>query len=65
MQTIQELLNTVSRELTDEGPLRRWTQDDLVKYYNSAVAALATYRPDIFATTKTVTCVAGTRQTLP
>ncbi|MGL5726251.1 MAG: DUF6682 family protein, partial [Plesiomonas sp.] len=36
MQTIQELLNTVSRELTDEGPLRRWTQDDLVKYYNSA-----------------------------
>lgn len=65
MQTIQDLLATVSRELTDEGPLRRWTQDDLVKYYNSAVAALATYRPDIFATTKTVTCVAGTRQALP
>lgn len=65
MQTIQDLLATVSRELTDEGPLRRWTQDDLVKYYNGAVAALATYRPDIFATTKTVTCVAGTRQALP
>ena len=65
MQTILDMLNTAARELTDEGPVKRWTQVDLLKFYNSAVSAIANYRPDIFATTQTVTCVTGAKQALP
>ncbi|WP_421174106.1 DUF6682 family protein [Aeromonas enteropelogenes] len=64
MQTIKELLDLVSLELSDKLRLR-WTLDDLVVYYNAAVAAMANYRPDIFAHTHPFRCVAGTKQALP
>lgn len=64
MTTVLSVLNMVSRELTDESN-RSWTLASLVSYYNSALAAMANYRPDLFAHTLVHTCVAGTRQTLP
>lgn len=62
--TIKSILDTVSRELTDQARTS-WTLADLVGYYNSAIAAIANYRPDLFAETVAHISAAGTRQTLP
>lgn len=64
MTTIKDLLERASIELTDK-PRTYWSLDDLVHYYNSAIASIANYRPDLFSTTQTISCVAGTRQALP
>ena len=64
MTAITELLDRVSAELTDK-QRTAWSLDDLVHYYNSAIASIANYRPDIFATTTVFTCAAGTRQAMP
>lgn len=62
--TISELLDRISIELTDVGRVS-WSVGDLVSYYNSAIAAIANYRPDLFAVTRAISCQAGTRQALP
>lgn len=62
--TIKSILDTVSRELTDESRTV-WSLADMVGYYNSAIAAIANYRPDIFAETIPLSCAAGTRQDIP
>ena len=64
MTTIKDLLERVSIELTDITRVS-WSAADLVSYYNSAIAAIANYRPDVFAQTQEFTCVAGTRQAMP
>lgn len=64
MTPIKDLLDRVSIELTDK-MRTHWSLEDLVHYYNSAIASIANYRPDIFATTQTIDCVVGTRQALP
>ncbi|UNU87614.1 DUF6682 family protein [Aeromonas dhakensis] len=64
MALIKDLLDRVSLELTDKSRIH-WSLEDLVHYYNSAISSIANYRPDIFATTQTISCVAGTRQALP
>ncbi|MEL3922138.1 DUF6682 family protein [Aeromonas enteropelogenes] len=64
MTTIKALLERISIELTDKERVS-WSLDALVSYYNSAIAAIATYRPDVFAQTLAYTCVAGTRQLIP
>lgn len=64
MSTIKSLLERVSIELTDKERVS-WPLDALLSYYNSAIAAIANYRPDIFAQTLTFICVAGTRQPIP
>lgn len=64
MTTIKDLLERVSLELTDTSRTH-WPLEDLVHYYNSAIAAIANYRPDVFAQTQAFDCVAGTRQALP
>lgn len=64
MTTIKDLLERVSIELTDITRVS-WSAADLVSYYNSAIAAIANYRPDVFAQTLEFTCEAGTRQAMP
>jgi hypothetical protein len=64
MTTINELILQVSGDLLNDGFIR-WSKEDLVVCYNSAVAALATYRPDLFTHTVTLTCVAGAKQAMP
>ncbi|MFQ1834173.1 DUF6682 family protein [Aeromonas veronii] len=64
MSTIKALLERISIELTDK-TRTSWSVADLVSYYNSAIAAIANYRPDVFAQTQEFTCVAGTRQAMP
>ena len=43
----------------------RWPQDELLRYLNDARREIAVVRPDLYATTSTVTLVSGTKQALP
>lgn len=61
---VSELLNRASIELTDTQRIY-WGLDDLLSYYNSAISAIASARPDIFIKTQSFACAAGTRQTAP
>ena len=61
---ISELLNRASIELTDTQRIS-WDLTDLIAYYNSAISAIASARPDIFIKTQAFTCAAGTRQAAP
>ncbi|MGY3855364.1 phage adaptor protein [Aeromonas aquatilis] len=61
---VSEILNRASTELTDTQRIS-WGLEDLISYYNSAIAAIASARPDIFIKTQAFACVAGTRQTAP
>lgn len=61
---VSELLNRASIELTDTQRIG-WGIEDLISYYNSALSAIATARPDIFIKTQSFSCAAGTRQTVP
>lgn len=61
---VSELLNRASIELTDTQRIY-WGLDDLLSYYNSAISAIASARPDIFIKTQPFACAAGTRQTAP
>lgn len=64
MSTVNSLLERAARELIDTAHTG-WTSEDLLSYYHSAIAALATVRPALFARAQAFTCRAGTRQTLP
>lgn len=61
---VSEMLNRASIELTDTQRIS-WGLDDLISYYNSAISAVASARPDIFIKTQLFACAAGTRQTAP
>ena len=43
----------------------RWPVAELVRYLNDGQREVVLYRPDSMVTNATVTCVAGTKQTLP
>ena len=43
----------------------RWPVTELVRYLNDGQREVVLYRPDAMVTNATVTCVAGTKQTLP
>lgn len=63
--TVQVLVNDVRNTLLDEGATKRWSDDDLTLFYNSAILQLALVRPDSTAKTASVLLAAGTRQSLP
>lgn len=43
----------------------RWSTAELVRYLNDGQREILMYRPDVFATSTTLTLVEGTKQTLP
>jgi hypothetical protein len=43
----------------------RWPVGELVRYLNDGQREIVLYRPDAMVTNATVTCVAGTKQSLP
>ena len=43
----------------------RWPVNELVRYLNDGQREIVLYRPDSMVTNATVTCVEGTKQTLP
>lgn len=43
----------------------RWPVAELVRYLNDGQREIVLYRPDAMVTSATVTCVAGTKQSLP
>lgn len=43
----------------------RWPVNELVRYLNDGQREIVLYRPDSMVTNATLTCVAGTKQTLP
>lgn len=43
----------------------RWPVNELVRYLNDGQREIVLYRPDSMVTNATMTCVAGTKQTLP
>jgi hypothetical protein len=43
----------------------RWPVSELVRYLNDGQREIVLYRPDAMVTNATVTCVAGTKQSLP
>lgn len=61
---ISELLDRASIELTDTQRIS-WGLTDLIAYYNSAISAIASARPDIFIKTQAFACAAGTSQSTP
>ena len=61
---VSEILKRASTELTDT-PRISWGLEDLISYYNSAISAIASARPDIFIKTQSFACAAGTRQIAP
>lgn len=63
--TVQVLVNDVRNTLLDEGTTKRWSDDDLTLFYNSAILQLALVRPDSTAKTASVLLTAGTKQSLP
>lgn len=65
MATCAALIDLV-REVTLKDPSAiTWTASDLVRVFNDAVQALATYRPDAFLYTGPVALTEGTYQTAP
>lgn len=62
---VQVLVDDVRNTLMDEGTTKRWSDDDLTLFYNSAVLQLALVRPDSTAKTSSVALAAGTKQSLP
>lgn len=65
LTTVTSILGDVRNTLNDEGSVQRWSDADIVKYYNAAILQLALVRPDATAVTSALTLVSGTRQTLP
>ncbi len=60
----QSVLLRVVGTLQDASAVR-WATNELVRYLNDGQRDITVYRPDATATTATLTCVSGTRQTLP
>lgn len=62
---VQVLVDDVRNTLMDEGATKRWSDNDLTLFYNSAVLQLALVRPDSTAKTAAVLLAANTKQSLP
>ena len=62
--TPSEVFARVSNVLQDESFVR-WPQEERLRYLNDGRREMAVLRPDIYATTETLTLVAGTKQVLP
>lgn len=62
--TIRFIVTQVQRRIVDEEEIR-WTIQDLIDYFNSAVKAVMVVRPDAYVKTEEFACTQGTKQTLP
>lgn len=62
--TVQNLLDRASMIIQDQTNVR-WSAAELLGWLNDGRREAAIFRPDIYAVTTTMTCVAGNRQTLP
>ena len=60
----QQIIRRCVETLQDTTSIR-WPVAELVRYLNDGQREVVLYRPDAMTTNATVTCVAGTRQTLP
>jgi hypothetical protein len=65
---LRELIKYVSEQLNDQEPgyeYTRWSKQLLVNYYNDALSALASFRPDAISVVSFFTLVPGRLQQLP
>ncbi len=60
----QQIIRRCVETLQDTTSIR-WPVAELVRYLNDGQREVVLYRPDSMVTNATVTCVAGTKQTLP
>lgn len=60
----QSIIRRVIETLQDNTSIR-WPVAELVRYLNDGQREVVLYRPDSMVTNATVSCVAGSRQTLP
>jgi hypothetical protein len=60
----QSIVRRVVETLQDSTSVR-WPISELVRYLNDGQREVVLYRPDSMVTNAVLTCVAGTRQTLP
>jgi len=60
----QQIIRRCVETLQDTTSIR-WPVAELVRYLNDGQREVVLYRPDAMVTNATITCVAGTRQTLP
>lgn len=52
-------------ETLQDGTSVRWPVNELVRYLNDGQREVVLYRPDAMVTNGTITCVAGTKQSIP
>lgn len=62
--TAQSVIRRVIETLQDNTSIR-WPVSELVRYLNDGQREVVLYRPDSMVTNATVSCVAGTKQSLP
>lgn len=62
--TAQSLLYKAQTLLLDETGVR-WSDDELLGWLNDGQKEIAQARPDLFTVTGNITCVEGTRQSIP
>lgn len=65
---LRELVKYVSEQLNDQEPgyeYSRWSRQLLVNYYNDAISALASLRPDAISVVSVFTLAPGRLQQLP
>lgn len=62
--TAQSVIRRSVETLQDSTSVR-WPISELVRYLNDGQREVVLYRPDAMVTNAVVTCIAGTRQTLP
>jgi hypothetical protein len=60
----QSIVRRVVETLQDSTSVR-WPISELVRYLNDGQREVVLYRPDSMVTNAVLTCVAGSRQTLP
>ena len=62
--TASDVLTRAADIIQDQTNVR-WPSDELLRYLNDARREVAIARPDLYATTASVTLAAGTKQSLP
>lgn len=62
--TAQSIIRRAIDTLQDVTSVR-WPVNELVRYLNDGQREVVLHRPDSMVTTSTITCVAGTKQSLP
>jgi hypothetical protein len=62
--TAQSIIRRAVETLQDTTSVR-WPVNELVRYLNDGQREVVLYRPDSMVTNSTITCVAGTKQSLP